>query len=196
MGLFGSIGKAIGGVAKTVTKPLAGVAKVVAKPVSAVVNPLANAAKKAAKSAVKGTPLEDAVNKMTSVNLKNPLAAAKTLIVENFKGAANLGKSLVAAKIGGAVQGALKGTPLEGTSVQTAIQGEISSVTNKLTGMDVLKAGAKSTRVAGGGDIKADGAIKGSSPFGMKLGKATDPSWVSFASQPETMGGVFGGNHS
>jgi len=188
VGLFGGIGKVLGKAAKVVTKP-----------VSIVVNPLAKAAKSAAKSATKGTPLESAVNNITKINFaKNPIKGIGQAVIENYKGAAQLGKSLVAAKIGGAVQGAvgnaMKGTPLEGTTAATAIQSEVSDFTNKLTGSDVLKTGAKSTRVAGGGDVKPDSALKsGGNPFGMNLARATDPSWASFAARPDTLGGVFGG---
>lgn len=189
MGLFGSIGKAIGGAAKVVTKPIAVVTK-----------PLAGVAKKAALTATKGTPLADSVKKITSIDFgKNPIKGVFSAVKYNYEGAFSLGKSLVAAKVGGAINNAagsaMKGTPLEGTDVGNALQNEISSVTNKMIKGNVSKQAAKEIRAAGGNIRGADGN-PASNPFGMLLSSSTDPTWSAFAERADTMGGVFGGYHS
>ncbi len=97
MGLFGGIGKAIGGVAKAVTKPV----RIVANPAIKAIDAAGNGAKRLAVSATKNTPLAGVAKSLSSVNLKRPGSIVSAHL--------NAGKFLFSREAGGIAAAAFTG---------------------------------------------------------------------------------------
>lgn len=135
MSLFKDIGKALGGVAKGVSK----VASVVTKPIGKALKPATNLLRDAAVKATANTPLGGAVAGIAKLDFgKDPVGSIGKATIKNFQGAAELGKGLVAARIGGAVQGAvgsaLKDTPLANQGLDTGFGKLASNITSGALG--------------------------------------------------------------
>ena len=197
MGIFGAIKKAVTAPVKAANS----VVSAVAKPVGKAIKPATNLIRDAAVKATANTPLGGAVANMAKLDFaKNPLKAVSKATVENFKGAAELGKGLVAARVGGAVQGAvsssLANTPLAGMGIDRAIGNAAKESTASLVGNlspgksrggDILKTGAAYT------DVKSDGAKIGPSivsAMNAKTRAAAMTVWDDWAGRKETLGGV------
>ena len=195
MGIFGSIGNAV----KSVGKVANAAVSTVTKPVGKVLKPATNLIRDAAVKATANTPLGGAVKNIAKLDFgKNPLGSAGKAVVENYKGSAELGKGLIAAKVGGAVQGAvsssLANTPLAGMGIDRAVGQAATASTGSLIGK--LSPGksrggdAWKTQFASS-DIKGDGAPLGKSILGnVTMRKATMGVWDDWAGRKETLGGV------
>lgn len=198
MGIFGSIGKIVTAPVKAANK----VVSAVAKPIGKAIKPATNLIRDAAVKATANTPLAGAVSNIAKLDFgKNPLGAIKTATIENFKGAAELGKGLVAAKVGGAVQGAvgsaLKDTPLAGAGFDKALG---AAASNGMSGVLGAVTPGSSSSGRGGTTWKKDGLTvdpKGSlakvaNSFGASspARAAGNAAWAEWASRGETLGGV------
>lgn len=198
MGIFGSIAKAVTAPAKAVSK----VVSVVAKPVGKAIKPATNLIRDAAVKATANTPLAGAVKSISKLDFaKNPLGAVTKATVENFKGAAELGKGLVAARIGGAVSGAvsssLANTPLAGMGVDKALG---AAASNGVSGMLGAVTPAKSSGRGGTSWMKDPTAQTTTKPglataaanvFGSAPAREAGRTvWGEWSGRKETLGGV------
>lgn len=199
MGIFGSIAKVVTAPAKAVSSAVS----VVAKPIGKAIKPATNLIRDAAVKATANTPLGGAVANIAKLDFaKNPLQAVSKATVENFKGAAELGKGLVAAKVGGAVSGAvgstLAKTPLAGMGIDKAIGGAAQNAASGILGANTP---AKASGRGGTAWLKdvTQSTAKASSPLALTSSKvfgsapareAGRAAWGDWSGRRETLGGV------